>query len=177
MPATNGISQKVKDLDDALSLTRIARELEDKVSYSVDVNCTIEGEVFNKRFTYYLVDANSRFFILLKSDITDVLKEEKKRNELLSAALHEAERANLATTSFLSNMSHEIRTPRNAIIGYDTIALTNPDIPKSTKENLEKIGESAKHLLGLINNILDMSRIESGRIIMKLEEFSFRQML
>ena len=177
LPATNGISQKVKDLDDALSLTRIAKELEDKVSYSVDVNCTIEGEVFNKRFTYYLVDANSRFFILLKSDITDVLKEEKKRNELLSAALHEAERANLAKTSFLSNMSHEIRTPMNAIIGYDTIALTNPDIPKSTKENLEKIGESAKHLLGLINNILDMSRIESGRIIMKLEEFSFRQML
>ncbi len=177
LPATAEVPQNVKNIEDALSLTRINKELKENISYSVDVNVKVDEEIFNKRFTFYLVDADSKTYILLKSDITDVLKEEKKRNDLLSAALEEAERANLAKTAFLSNMSHEIRTPMNAIIGYDTIALTNTDLSPSTRNHLEKIGQSAKHLLGLINNILDMSRIESGRVSIKNEEFSFSKML
>ncbi len=177
LPATAEVPQNVKNIEEALSLTRINKELKDNISYSVDVNVKLDGEVYNKRFTYYLVDKDSKTYILLKSDITDVLKEEKKRNDLLSAALEEAERANLAKTAFLSNMSHEIRTPMNAIIGYDTIALNNSDLSPSTRNHLEKIGQSAKHLLGLINNILDMSRIESGRVSIKNEEFLFSKML
>ena len=88
-----------------------------------------------------------------------------------------AEESSRAKTSFLSNMSHEIRTPMNAIIGLDNIALRDPDLPPRTREHLEKIGSSAKHLLGLINDILDMSRIESGRMVLKNEEFSFREFL
>ena len=82
-----------------------------------------------------------------------------------------------AKTSFLSSMSHEIRTPMNAIIGLNSIALSDPELPEKTREQLEKIGGSAKHLLSLINDILDMSRIESGRMAIKNEEFSFREML
>jgi len=74
-------------------------------------------------------------------------------------------------------MSHEIRTPMNAIIGLDNIALKDPDLPPKTREQLEKIGASAKHLLGLINDILDMSRIESGRMVLKNEEFEFGEFL
>ncbi len=85
-----------------------------------------------------------------------------------------AEESSRAKTSFLSNMSHEIRTPMNAIIGLDNIALRDPDLTPHIRENLEKIGASARHLLGLINDILDMSRIESGRMVLKNEEFSFR---
>lgn len=88
-----------------------------------------------------------------------------------------AEESSRAKTSFLSNMSHEIRTPMNAIIGLDSIALREPNLPDRTREHLEKIGASAKHLLGLINDILDMSRIESGRMSLKNEEFSFREFL
>ena len=88
-----------------------------------------------------------------------------------------AEDANKAKTAFLSSMSHEIRTPMNAIIGLDSLALRNEALPAETREYLEKIGESAHHLLGLINDILDMSRIESGRLIIRKEEFSFRNML
>ena len=88
-----------------------------------------------------------------------------------------AEESSRAKTSFLSNMSHEIRTPMNAIIGLDNIALKDPDLSPRTREQLEKIGSSAKHLLGLINDILDMSRIESGRMALKEEEFSFRVFL
>ena len=108
-------------------------------------------------------------------------KEMKKalaeQQEALKTALVQAEEANAAKTSFLSSMSHEIRTPMNAIIGLDSIALKEPNLPKRTREHLEKIGGSAKHLLSLINDILDMSRIESGRMSIKNEDFSFREML
>ncbi|MBQ9007541.1 MAG: hypothetical protein IJ092_14410, partial [Atopobiaceae bacterium] len=99
------------------------------------------------------------------------------QNQALSDALGVAERANRAKIAFLSNMSHEIRTPMNAIIGLDSIALNDPNLPEKTREHLEKIGGSAEHLLNLINDILDMSRIESGRLILKNEEFSFSKLL
>ncbi len=99
------------------------------------------------------------------------------QNDALSQALEAAEQASRAKSSFLSNMSHEIRTPMNAIIGLDSIALNDPETPEKTKEYLEKIGASAEHLLNLINDILDMSRIESGRMTLRKEEFSFARML
>ena len=101
----------------------------------------------------------------------------EEQSKLLRVALSEAEQANKAKTAFLSSMSHEIRTPMNAIIGLDSIALNDPETPEKTKEYLRKIGSSADHLLDLINDILDMSRIESGRMILKNEEFSFPELL
>ncbi|MBR1659909.1 MAG: response regulator, partial [Oscillospiraceae bacterium] len=161
----------------ALSLETVEAVLAQSEPYTVDVTCEIDGEIFNKRFMFYAVDRENHFYILLKSDMTDVLREQRERNELLANALHDAEQANMAKTAFLSSMSHEIRTPMNAIIGLDSIALKDPDLPQRTREQLEKIGGSAKHLLGLINDILDMSRIESGRMTIKNEEFSFREIL
>ncbi len=111
---------------------------------------------------------------------TDVDFETRKSLEqtrALAEALTAAEEANKAKTTFLSNMSHEIRTPMNAIIGLDNIALNDPDISDKTREHLEKIGTSAQHLLNIINDILDMSRIESGRMTIKSEEFSFSKAL
>ena len=92
-------------------------------------------------------------------------------------ALAAAEAANKAKTVFLSNMSHEIRTPMNAIIGLNTLALMDESLSAATKEQLLKIDESARHLLTLINDILDMSRIESGRMALKKEEFSLSALL
>ena len=109
--------------------------------------------------------------------IDEEMRETMARNQALAEALAAAEEANKAKTSFLSNMSHEIRTPMNAIIGLDSLALRNEALQPETREYLEKIGESARHLLGLINDILDMSRIESGRMVLRKEEFSFRNML
>ena len=101
----------------------------------------------------------------------------QKRERQVEVEKALAEESSRAKTSFLSNMSHEIRTPMNAIIGLDNIALRDPDLTPRTREHLEKIGASAQHLLGLINDILDMSRIESGRMVLKNEEFSFREFL
>ncbi len=101
----------------------------------------------------------------------------QKREKQIEVEKVLAEESSRAKTSFLSNMSHEIRTPMNAIIGLDNIALKDPNLTPHTREQLEKIGASARHLLGLINDILDMSRIESGRMVLKSEEFSFRDFI
>ena len=107
----------------------------------------------------------------------ELQKKLEEQSELLSEALTAAEGANKAKTAFLSNMSHEIRTPMNAIIGLDSLALHDKTLSDTTREYLRKINGSAKHLLGLINDILDMSRIESGRLVLHKAEFSFSEML
>ena len=121
----------------------------------------------------HLVHAVGACFV----DVDEETRKTMAQNQALQDALREAEAANKAKTAFLSNMSHEIRTPMNAIIGLDNIALNDPSISAQTREHLEKIGASAHHLLSIINDILDMSRIESGRLIIKNEEFSFSKAL
>lgn len=111
------------------------------------------------------------------SDVDLETRETMAKSQALSDALAVAEDANRAKTAFLSNMSHEIRTPMNAIIGLDTIALNEPGISDKVRVYLEKIGSSARHLLSLVNDILDMSRIESGRMTLKSEEFSISALL
>ncbi len=111
------------------------------------------------------------------SDVDAETRKTLEQSQVLSDALAAAEEANKAKTAFLSNMSHEIRTPMNAIIGLDKIALSEEGLPERTREHLDKIGASAQHLLNIINDILDMSRIESGRMILKNEEFSFSRAL
>ena len=105
------------------------------------------------------------------------MRDEMAKNRALAEALNAAKDASRAKTTFLSNMSHEIRTPMNAIIGLNNIAMADPTISDSTREYLQKIDTSAHHLLGIINDILDMSRIESGRMVLKSEEFSFAKAL
>ena len=84
-------------------------------------------------------------------------------------ARREAEQANLAKQEFLSSMSHDIRTPMNAIVGMTALALDNTDNPEQVRDYLGKIALSSKHLLGLINDVLDISKIESGKMLLNLE--------
>ena len=106
-----------------------------------------------------------------------IIIRQSKRNMNLALEKEQADAESRVKTIFLSNMSHEIRTPMNAIIGLDNIALNDETISEKTREYLEKIGISAKHLLNIINDILDMSRIESGRMMVNNAEFSFSKLI
>ncbi|MBO6196322.1 MAG: response regulator [Butyrivibrio sp.] len=110
------------------------------------------------------------------TDVDEQIREDIEQRKALSEALAIAEEANNAKTVFLSNMSHEIRTPMNAIIGLDSLALSEENVPESVKEYLIKIGSSAQHLLNIINDILDMSRIESGKMVIKNDRFSLKKL-
>ena len=112
-------------------------------------------------------------YILVMSDRTD----DWKMNQALSEAVRAAETANKAKSTFLSNMSHDIRTPMNAIIGFTTLAVSNIDDQKRVRDYLGKILSSSNHLLSLINDILDMSRIESGKIHLEETEVSLSDVL
>lgn len=112
-------------------------------------------------------------YILVMSDRT----KDKIINQELEQAVYSAQSANRAKSTFLSNMSHDIRTPMNAIIGFATLALTNVENSEKAKDYLSKILSSSNHLLSLINDILDMSRIESGKINLEETEVNLSDML
>ena len=112
-------------------------------------------------------------YILVMSDRTA----DWKMNQALSEAVRAAETANRAKSTFLSNMSHDIRTPMNAIIGFTTLAVSNIDDQKRVRDYLDKILSSSNHLLSLINDILDMSRIESGKIHLEETEVNLSDVL
>lgn len=102
--------------------------------------------------------------LLAISDVTEEKEHELEQDRILRNALSSAEHANRAKTAFLNNMSHDIRTPMNAIIGFTSLAAEHLDDREIIRNYLEKISTSGKHLLSLINDVLDMSRIESGSV-------------
>ena len=112
-------------------------------------------------------------YILVLSDRTA----DKEVNQALSDAVAAAQSASRAKSDFLTNMSHDIRTPMNAIIGFTTLAVTNIDDTERVKDYLTKTLASSRHLLSLINDILDMSRIESGRLHLEESEVSLSEVL
>ena len=111
------------------------------------------------------------------ADVDEQTRETMAKNLALADALSQAQQANVSKTTFLSNMSHDIRTPMNAIIGFTTMALRNFDNQVQVKDSLEKVLTSGKHLLGLINDILDMSRIESGRVEVQPEDCNLSELV
>ena len=108
------------------------------------------------------------------SCIQDEMSREMQQRKLFEGALERARSADSAKSTFLTNMSHDIRTPMNAIIGFTNIASANLNNTEKVKDSLDKIRTSSNHLLSLINNVLDMSRIESGRITISEDRCDLR---
>lgn len=120
-----------------------------------------------------LVDDQVVRYIISISDQTEALLAQQNLRDALALA----QKANDAKKDFLSRMSHEIRTPMNAIIGMATIAAANIQDQRRVEDCLTKIGFSSKHLLSLINDVLDMSKIEEGKLTISREPFEFRQLI
>ncbi|MEG2837766.1 MAG: response regulator, partial [Erysipelotrichaceae bacterium] len=135
------------------------------------------GSITRKKLQFSYLDRPHQKMVLTRSDITDIYNEEQKKNELLGVALLSAQQASNAKSEFLSHMSHEIRTPMNAIIGMSTLAADCVDDPKQVSQYISKVGISARFLLTLINDILDMSRIESGKVFIRNESIPFEEFI
>lgn len=104
-------------------------------------------------------------------------KEREQHNRQLTEALHAAQLASNAKTTFLSNMSHDIRTPMNAVIGFTTLLVRDAENPDKVREYARKIMTSGQHLLSLINDILEVSKIESGKVVLTKEEFALNDLI
>ncbi len=113
----------------------------------------------------------------LLSDTIATLKGDSEQKEKFESAYHEAQAASRAKSAFLSSMSHDIRTPMNAIIGMNELALKRPEDTEHVKECLQKVRVASKYLLDIINNVLDMSRIESGKFTLSEEEISLSKLI
>lgn len=149
------------------------------IKYTVNTNGSPAYKTWN--MSLYRYDDNREYMLSYILDITKlVLEQQEKEREaernrqIIKDALTAAEQASRAKSDFLSRMSHEIRTPMNAVIGMTTIAAASLDNRDKLTDCLGKIGLSSRYLLSLINDILDMSRIESGKVFIINEEFDFR---
>lgn len=161
-----------------MSLATIKAALEDKSVYrciypAVDKN----GKVIWKKWAFSYLSKRKNTIVYCRRDITDIVEGEQEKNRELADALMAAELSNKAKTDFLSRMSHEIRTPMNVIIGMSTIAAKTIGKDEETTQCIAKIGISAHYLLSLINDILDMSKIESGRVLLRHEEINMTEVI
>ena len=147
------------------------RQLREHGSYSFTfrVHRKAGKSVKVKKMLVAAIDLRLGRVCVARMDVTDSVEEERRSKQAIEQALAAAERANRAKSEFLSNMSHDIRTPMNAIIGMTSIALDNMEDAAQVKSCLQKIDTSGKHLLSLINNVLDMSKIEAGRMVIGRE--------
>ena len=127
-------------------------------------------------YTVFDGSGNGNFLIFTKN-IDEVKAREEKQKEILAEALDTEQRANRAKQEFLQHMSHDIRTPMNAIIGYTAIAKSVEGNPERTEDLLSKIEVSSERLLALINEVLDMSRIESGEMVLSEEEIDLDELV
>ncbi len=158
----------------AAYLIQVFAEGRSEITFDYDAKSFEGRDMFARRSIYLTRDEKTGDVIAYSNvkDITAMVENEMKQKALIEDALLRAENASKAKTVFLSNMSHDIRTPMNAIIGFTTLATTHIDQKEKVQDYLNKISASSRHLLSLINDVLDMSRIESGKL--RLEETGCR---
>src|SRR5574344_2021195 len=125
----------------------------------------------------FYLDNNHSTLVFIMTDITQIAVGENNIRNEMSASILAAQQASNAKTAFLSRISHEIRTPMNTIIGLDSIALQEKNLSVTTEDHLQKIGISAQFMLSLVDDFLDMSRIESGQMVITEESFLFEDFI
>ena len=153
----------------ALSFDRVLDAVAAKGRYECSFPILAGDVVKYKKWSFCLLDDAGTTILIFRSDITELCAMNLRQEELLRSALTQAQAANEAKSDFLSMMSHEIRTPMNAIIGMTALAKSAAADCAEAENYLAKVDISAKFLLALINDILDMSKIESGKAVVQNE--------
>ncbi len=146
-----------------LRLSVIDKALADNRVYVVDAPFILDGEERYKRVSFYRIEPNTKFYLMLVSDSTALQEKQREQNQRLSELLDEATRANQARTRFFSRMSHDLRTPMNGILGYASLAKAEKDAGKANGY-VERIDYSAHQLLAMIDDMFAMSLIDSGTL-------------
>ena len=168
-------------LAQALSLDKVREQIGSNGEYMGSYRIQADGENHYFQYTYVKVGESAlgkgSFILAGFRNIDEMIRKEQEQKAVLSEALAQAQHANNAKTTFLNNMSHDIRTPMNAIIGFATIASSHIDNKDQVKDCLQKVLSSSNHLLSLINDILDMSRIESGKVQIKEQECNLSELI
>lgn len=164
---------------EAVAIENLRDELAKKAMYHINyrTNCGDEMRYFQMKAVRAGAWERNQGIVLGFRSVDEEIRNEMEKQNLLEEALLQANKANEAKSAFLSNMSHDIRTPMNAIVGFTTLAIAHIEQSKQVEEYLEKIRLSGDHLLRLINDVLDMSRIESGKIHMEEKPCSLPEII
>lgn len=158
-------------------LDTIIQYLNESDHYSFNMTYVVNGRRLHKRYSYNYLSNDKDIILATVQDITRLQEKEEDQLKTIQLALAEAERANAAKTAFLSNMSHDIRTPMNAIINMTKMAMEDIAYPESVLEDLRKIDTSSSFLLSLINDVLDMAKIDSGKMELQPEVYEYKDFL
>lgn len=162
---------------ECLELSYIKGELECKEKIMIEYRLLL-GDIYRRKklnIRYFKKDRN--YIVFVRHDITENYAEDQRQKEKLYDALAEAREANQAKGEFLMRMSHEIRTPMNSIIGLAYLSRENVEKVKQVQENLDKIEMSAHFLLSFVDDILNLSQIESGNVALNQEETDFQKFM
>lgn len=161
-----------------MSPKRVVEQLDEKGEHVFYVGVMDATRGYTRKcLKYVYFDKENHMVLLIRTDITDLYLEEQEKQKALSDALEVAKEASCSKSRFLAQMSHELRTPMNAIIGLNEIMKTNLNDKSYLEECLQKSQSASKYLLSLLNDVLDMSRIENGKVDLVNECFSFSQLL
>ncbi|MEG1275656.1 MAG: ATP-binding protein [Ruthenibacterium sp.] len=166
---------------------RVLKEIETKVVLAqLDAHASYhvfyampnpEGGVLKKQLRFSYIDRELKSMLMTRVDITSAVEEQEKKNQALTTAVQMAEHANAAKSEFLSRISHELRTPMNAIMGMNQLISQRLDDPAFIRDCVEKSQYSSQYLLQLLGDILDMSKIEAGKITLKTEAIACQPFL
>jgi len=177
----NRVMEEDRDyLTQALSLERVKEALAASPEYVGTYRVRIGDEIHDYQFTYVSYQAEGQtdpLALVGFRNIDEIVRKEQQQKALLEDALHMAQAANEAKTSFLSSVSHDIRTPMNAIIGFLALMRDEVDNPDMVREYVQRIDAASNHLLGLINDVLDMNKIESGSTTLNLAEMNLAEVI
>ncbi|MEG0721399.1 MAG: ATP-binding protein, partial [Lachnospiraceae bacterium] len=163
-------SWDVERVLEEITLENVLAQLEKQSTYSIFYGMsTPDGRICNKQLRFSYIDQELKSVLMTRVDITAAVEEQEKKNQELVAAVKMAEHANAAKSDFLSRISHELRTPMNAIMGMDQLVAQRLNDPDFIGDCIEKSQYASHYLLQLLNDILDMSKIESGKVTLKTE--------
>ncbi len=174
------LEEDKKYLAQALAPEQVEKELAGKSEYTGTYRVPIEGEIHNFQFNYvpYRTKDQSDPLVLAGfRNIDEIVRKEQAQRAALEDALHMAQAASEAKSSFLSSVSHDIRTPMNAIIGFLALMKDEADNPEVVREYTQRIDAASQHLLGLINDVLDMNKIESGSTTLNLTGMNLAEVI